>query len=271
MSTQIEVTGFDPGWTASPWYEWTDSQSAVAWALQAMKVNTLDLRQHGVDDSVSWDDFARHLDVTFRGPDWRRNAIIQRLLHAGAEVEQAWPMRMGDERWVYAGSMARTALETWHSDTTDLVGLAARIGVDPVQVGWVAAVQAVEQPDFGRDFASYVRYYLSEGGSLPDAATISSWFGRDLLPEAIVARFQTDFPDGVTTKAGVLTIDDIGPFYLGKEVWAATNLLSDDSVDPDFVQEILDYFTSDEPLSETQKSRVKEAIDKGYITFEDVD
>ncbi|WP_133794736.1 hypothetical protein [Actinokineospora alba] len=256
---------------ASPWYEWSDAQSATVWAVQAMKITAAGLHQRGADDGATWTDFTRQLDTTFGRSDWGTNAIVQRVLYAAAEMDRNNPLRLTDEQWLYAGTMARTALETWHQDTTDLVGLAAHLGVDPVQIGWVAA-PAAEQPEFARDFASYVSYYLSEGGGLPDAATIGSWFGKDLWPEAIVARFQTDFPTGVSTPDGtVLSMDEIGRFYLGAKAWEATNQLQDEEIDPKFVEEILALFQSEEPLDEAGMAKVKEAVDAGIITFEDDD
>ncbi|MEC3981866.1 hypothetical protein [Amycolatopsis sp. H20-H5] len=295
MTTVIDVTGFEPAYAGTPWWDFLDLESAefaANWALQAMKITTVGL-QAQERTSATWDEFELQLMATFENRQWQLNAIVQRLLQAAKKLESANVMLLTDEHWVYAGDEACQALKTWPGQVEDLLLLAQSIGVDPVEYEWVAAAEpevaaeesevAAEQPEFARDFARYLTWHLSASSGLPDAATVGSWFGKDLLPEAIVARFDADFPQGVTTSDGtVLSIQDVGVFYLGAQNWAKTNLLQDETLDeeqtqhviekdldPKFVQEILSYFSSDEPLKDAEMARVKEAIDAGIITFED--
>lgn len=278
MNTLINTTGFDANLVSAPWYSWQNPSDGVGVALQAMKVTAVNLSEQGwKDDDVRWDEFCQQLDAVFQG--WRDNAITQRLLQAALFVEREYPLKLTDEQWLESGQITVDAVGGWWHDTSELTHLAAGLGVDPVQIGWVAGAEqpgaaAVTQHDvavFPQDFSRYVDYYVSAGHGLPDAATIESWFSRQILPEAILARFLSDFPNGVKAPTGIISIDQIGEFYLGAEAWAATNLLQDEDMDPELVQEILDYFISDEPLTEAQMLRVKEAIDTGVITIEDDD
>lgn len=257
MNTLIDITGFDASRVSTPWYRWQGgAHEGVDWAVQAMKVTGVVLAEQGWGDDVQWGDFCQQFDAIC--PGWRDNAIVQRLLQAALYAEREYPMRLTDEHWVDFGQIAVAAVEGWFGDTSDLANLAATLGVDPVRLGWM-------YPVFPQNFFEYVDFHLEQGHGLPDAATIESWYGRAILPEAIIACFLSDFP-----KWGE-SIDDIGVFYLGVRAWEATKELQAEDLDSEFVQEILDCFATDEPLTDTQMIAVKKAIDAGVITIEDDD
>lgn len=125
-----------------------------------------------------------------------------------------------------------------------------------------------------KDFARFVKRHLTSKDGLPSMADIHSRFGQDVWPEAVVARFRTDFPQGVTARSGHYSQRQIEQFYLTDEtraVMAAVDVLmrSNDAEQEKRVDLMIRSIGKEIELTEAQLVEVTAAMQIGLLTVYD--